>query len=218
MEGWAQWAGVERREAQRQFLKGAATRGLPKKAKQVIYKLLWKRVVWRGPGGEHACRGCGDSYAGEAEQHVFFECRDARAVWAAVMEKVFGCKEGPSAGELMGAGFWREALVGLPQAKVWRKVWACTLWGLWRRFCEQRFGEEKTEERMLRWVMGIIVETIRDCILVQVRSAEWGSPTGAELSEECRRLWAPMGLVRLRGGLQGAGEDSWISAGGDAPT
>ena len=62
------------------------------------------------------------------------------------------------------------------------------------------------------------METMRDCILVQVRSGEWSSPTGAELSEECRHLWAPMGLVRLRGGLQGAGEDAWISGGADAPT
>lgn len=225
---WATEFAIEPRHIRLHFTKAGGTQGLPKKAKQVIYKLLWRRVFFRGPGGPRTCCMCGSLLRGRGEAHVFFECDWAKLVWGRAMSYLIAAGMSPRAPleEYMvnSRASWSSAR-GSSAGKIWRSWWACVVWAIWKVVCDRIHGDDGEgrggvdNDQLFRRALSYAEYALTDCIKVQERD-DGGSGEMVATASLLKEVVEHAARERRRGGgrQQGAGAHTLISAGGDDPT
>jgi hypothetical protein len=209
LEQWSRWGGVEGAQVQRHFVAASRFVGIPHKARQIILRLLWKKVLFKGPGATRTCPLCGMERVGEGEEHMFMTCPLAKEVW----ERAEGLLQ---AGGVVINTRHRASLCGQPMPPirsppgvkggvVWRLVWAGVIWGLWKAQCEANHGYESGVAGVeIAWRAALRVW--RDHLRVRNGQLTWRSSAREDLVRECNLVWSKepkvVRIVRGRGGKQ----------------
>ena len=212
----------------RHFLRAGSLPGMPQRARQLFLKVWWKRALPTGiPGMSQECVWCGHMYRGEAERHVLFECQVANRTWELLRGKL--ADRGVATDEdmrpllLQGATRWRCSRRGVHAARVWRTIWGCYVWALWKTFwdtvhgrCDRRAATQQV--LVYGWETMVGVLSVQDRQEAQGRGDQLYPPSGAG-----KEFWSSLHITpRASSGGRltrvDAGGQTLRAAGGDDPT
>ena len=102
---------------------------------------------------------------------------------------------------------------------VWRKMWACTMWGIWRGVCDITHdphpAQQANAQQIVDQILRYITKTLGDCVQILSR----GRQAAAHRIEVHQSVWSAIVETPKSSYMSvGAGEQTWRSAGGDDPT
>jgi len=154
---WAAWASVDEARVLRHFTAAARIRGIPHKAKVAILRLLWRKTVLPA-AGTRQCPLCMQERAGEGDEHTFMTCQVAKQMWmrvAAALAWVGVEVDVLMRDTLVAGGPVLRSPSGVRGARLWRAMWAGTVWSIWRAYCAARRGDPVSPSSMWLWAHAV---------------------------------------------------------------